>query len=153
MLLLLVTTTRLHTCITLTSVRVRWGGRYFGIASYFRYLDHTEWLTMPGYAFGSCPLCFLNKALCSYSTFFSISMATHAIACEVCVTRAHEFYNTHHSSHKSTPLAKENIPITENNNAQLRMGFVTTFVGSVKCNAITISRECHVTLGVRQGCN
>ena len=75
-------------------------------------------------------------ALCCNSTFFSISMATHAIAREVCVTTANELYNTHHLSHKSTPLAKENIPITENNNAQLRMGFVTTFVGSVKRNAI-----------------
>ena len=50
--------------------------------------------------------------LVRFSTFFSISMATHATACEVCVTTANEFHNMRHSPNKSIPVAKSYISTT-----------------------------------------
>ena len=64
-------------------------------------------------------------------------MATHAIACEVRVTRAKEFYITHNLSHKSTPVAKEKIPITARQQRQVLSHTCTQSVGQQKAKGFS----------------
>ena len=74
------------------------------------------------------------STLCNFSTFFSISVVTHATACKEHVTRANEFYNMRHLSNKSTPVAKSNIPTTarQQRTAKKWATYVAAFVGSDK---------------------
>ena len=71
------------------------------------------------------------------------------------VNGVNKCHNISHSSHKSKPAVKRNIP-TQQDNTLHRRGYKITFVYRLRSKVrqfIIISRECHVALWIWKGYN